>query len=198
MSAKFQIQCHRGSAVLPFLPALAHLRMQVFAEWPYLYQGDLAYEQHYLQTYAKSQNSVFALAYVGTALVGCATGVPLIDETADCQAPFVAEALALTSVFYFGESVLLPAYRGLGIGHAFFDAREQAARATPGISLCAFCAVVRDKDDPRQPAGVRSLEAFWLARGYQKSPTLHASFRWREIGEREESEKQMAFWIRRL
>ena len=42
------VTAHSGTAVTPFNTALAELRIQVFREWPYLYEGTLAYEQHYL------------------------------------------------------------------------------------------------------------------------------------------------------
>jgi GNAT superfamily N-acetyltransferase len=198
MSQAIQIKICRGRAVMPHLLALAQLRIKVFADWPYLYQGDLDYEQNYLRTYAQSHDSVFVLAHVEQQLVGCATAIPLRDETENCQRPFLEQGIAPGSIFYFGESVLIPEYRGLGVGHAFFDHREAAARDLEGITHCAFCAVVRTADDPRRPANARSLEEFWCTRGYQPSETLCALFRWREIGAAEETEKPMQFWLRKL
>ena len=37
-----------GSALADALPELARLRMTVFRDWPYLYDGSIAYEQAYL------------------------------------------------------------------------------------------------------------------------------------------------------
>src|SRR3712207_8363574 len=62
------------------------------------------------------------------------------------------------AVYYFGESVLLPAYRRRGIGHAFFDAREQAALEY-GFRIAAFCAVERPADDPRMPPDYRDRKS---------------------------------------
>jgi hypothetical protein len=45
------------------------------------------------------------------------------------KAPFIAAGGNVDHIFYFGESVLLPQFRGMGIGHHFFDEREAAARA---------------------------------------------------------------------
>ena len=81
------------------------------------------------------------------------------------------------SVFYFGESVLLPEYRGQGIGHAFFDHREAAARAW-GASRASFCAVIRPPDHPARPAGYVPLDAFWAKRGYAPVPGLIGEFTW--------------------
>ena len=38
-----------GADVRPFISDLARLRIQVFAEFPYLYAGELGYEEAYLQ-----------------------------------------------------------------------------------------------------------------------------------------------------
>ncbi len=37
-----------GIAVEPWLDALAQLRIAVFRDYPYLYDGDLSYERRYL------------------------------------------------------------------------------------------------------------------------------------------------------
>lgn len=186
----------RGSEILPYLPALADLRIRVFRDWPYLYDGDAAYEAEYLATYSRSSRSVFVLAFDGARIVGCATGIPLRDETANCQAPFLAAGIDVDSVFYFGESVLDRAWRGRGLGHRFFDAREACARALPGMRTTAFCAVVRADDDPRRPANPRSLERFWESRGYRPRADLSAEFEWKELGEDAPVTNRMRFWLR--
>lgn len=179
------------------LEAVARLRIAVFRDWPYLYDGNLAYETRYLATYTRSQRSVFVLARDGDAIVGASTGLPLADEEPVFRAPFEAHGPAVDDVFYCGESVLLPAWRGRGIGHAFFDAREAHARAL-GLGWTAFAAVDRDPSDPRRPEGHRGHEAFWSARGYVRRPGLTMRLAWKEHGDAVETDKPLTFWLRPL
>lgn len=186
-----------GHAVNPYLDALARLRIRVFRDYPYLYDGDMTYERRYLEAYARSRCSVFVLALDGDEVVGCSTGIPLADEIAAIQQPFVERGMLLGEVFYFGESVLLPAYRGQGLGHRFFDLREAHARGL-GYRLTAFCAVERAPNDPRRPADHRPNDAFWLKRGYQRQDTMFCTLDWTEVDAMEPSAHRLRFWLRAL
>ena len=104
------------------------MRIVVFRAFPYLYDGDFAYERRYLKTYMESPGAVVVGAYEGRQLVGAATGSPLADHFSEFSEPFAKAGLAPEQYFYFGESVLLPAFRGRGVGVRFFDEREQAAQ----------------------------------------------------------------------
>ncbi|MGE0844920.1 MAG: GNAT family acetyltransferase [Flavobacteriaceae bacterium] len=187
-----------GPAIAAAAAELAALRIAVFRDWPYLYDGDEAYERKYLARYAGTPGAVVVLARDGGRIVGASTGMPLAAELAEFRAPFERAGLDPASVFYFGESVLLPPWRGRGAGHAFFDLREAHARALPGIKTAAFCAVERDAGDPRRPAGYRPLDAFWRGRGYERAAGMTTTFSWRETGEAAESPKRMRFWLKRL
>jgi GNAT superfamily N-acetyltransferase len=112
---------------------------------------------------------------------------------------FVQRALgyALTQVYYCAESVLLPEYRGRGIGHAFFDAREAKARSL-GRKHMAFCSVKRPDDHPARPATFRTNDAFWRGRGYAPLEGVFAEFSWRDIGGHEETPKTLQVWFRTL
>lgn len=186
-----------GADVRRHLDAVAALRIAVFRDWPYLYDGDPAYEREYLDAYATSSDSVFVLAFDGDAVVGASTGLPLADDTAEFRAPFDAAGLDAAQVFYFGESVLLPGYRGRGIGYAFFDHREAHARALGRFDLTAFCAVDRADDDPRRPPGHRGNETFWTKRGYLRQPGMTVRLHWNEI-DRGDIEHGLTFWTRPL
>ena len=47
-----------GAAVRAAIPELARLRVAVFRDWPYLYDGSEDYERRYLATYAASEGGV--------------------------------------------------------------------------------------------------------------------------------------------
>lgn len=198
MAAELQVRRLAGDALGPWLDAVARLRIAVFRDWPYLYAGDLDYERGYLQAYARSPGSVFVLAFDGDAVVGASTGLPLADDTDEFQRPFREVGRAVDDVFYFGESVLLPEYRGRGVGHRFLDEREAHAAALGRFAWTGFCAVDRDPADPRRPAGHRGNEVFWAKRGYVRQPGLTVHLAWQEIGEPAPTDKPLTFWLRPL
>jgi GNAT superfamily N-acetyltransferase len=186
-----------GPDLLGALDALAELRIRVFAEWPYLYDGDPAYEVDYLRAFAAAPYAVLVAALDGARIVGAATASPMGAQSDEVRTPFEKRGIATGDLFYFGESVLLSEYRGQGIGHAFFDAREVQARASGAHAAC-FAAVVREENHPARPADYRPLEGFWRRRGYQPVPGLVTDFAWRDHGEAEENPKPMQFWLRRF
>lgn len=186
-----------GQAVAPWLDELARLRIEVFREYPYLYDGDLTYEKHYLSTYASSENSLFVLVFDGDQVIGAATGIPMQDETAPFKRPFIEQGWNPADIFYFGESVLLPAWRGRGVGVRFFSEREAWAREL-GMKWTCFCAVDRPVDHPRRPVGYQTLHPFWRNRGYAQQPALRTEYAWKELDETTATAKPMTFWIRKL
>jgi GNAT superfamily N-acetyltransferase len=179
------------------LDDVARLRIEVFRDWPYLYDGDIAYERDYLQSYRDSADAIVVGAFDGDTLVGAATGSPLADHAEEFGDAFDGTGIAIDDVFYCAESVLRPPYRGQGTGHAFFDLREAHARRL-GARYAAFCAVVRPEDHPDRPADYQPLDPFWRKRGYEKIPGAVAHFTWKDVGKGEEDAKALQVWLREL
>jgi GNAT superfamily N-acetyltransferase len=191
-----------GADLAAALPAVARLRIAVFRDWPYLYDGSLAYEQTYLARLAAARGAIVVAAQDGDTVVGCATAAPLAEVEPKFAEPFRERGFDIARIFYCGESVLLPGWRGRGIGHAFFDRREAQARrlggSGDGFTHIAFCAVVRPDDHPLRPQGYVPLDAFWQKRGYARADGLLCRFAWKDIDQPAETEKPMQFWMRAL
>lgn len=191
------VQVLSKEAFAAALDDVAMLRITVFRAWPYLYDGDLTYERNYLAAYLESPDALVVGAFDGTRLVGVSTAAPLEDHAEELGAPLTALGYDLSDVYYCAESVLLPEYRGRGIGHAFFNAREAKARSL-GRKYMVFCSVKRPDDHPMRPETFRTNDAFWRGRGYEPLPGVMAEFTWRDIGETEETRKKLQVWFRKL
>ncbi len=196
MEEPFQYEEYHGAAIKAILEDLGRLRIAVFREYPYLYDGDLEYEKSYLETYVNSARSCVILLKTGGEIVGATTCLPMRDESPEFQAAFLSAGYDLDDIFYLGESIILPASRGRGAGHEFFRRREDHARQAGPFRYTAFCAVDRPADHPLRPSSYEPLDAFWMRMGYQKRPELKCSLEWKEIGENVASDKLLTFWMK--
>jgi GNAT superfamily N-acetyltransferase len=196
-TATLSVRSVTGAAILPYLDAAARLRIEVFRAFPYLYAGSLDNEQQYLRAYAAASSSVCVLALHGAAVVGVATGMALADADPAFQRPFSDAGEPLDGLFYHGESVLRAAFRGRGLGHAFFAERERHARAL-GMRHATFCAVVRAADHPQRPPDYRPLDPFWRRRGYAPLPGKVCTLAWQTLPAGSEQSHQLQFWGRDL
>lgn len=191
------IETVTGEAALAYVPALAHLRAVVFAEWPYLYRAEAEDEARYLRHYTEDEASAIILARDGDSIVGAATAQPMTATHGPVRSAFEAAGRNPADYCYFGESVLLKEYRGQGAGVGFFAAREAHARSLE-LPLATFCAVVRNGNDPRRPADYTPLDGFWRRRGYTHHPELSCIFDWHEVGDDRETPHALSFWIKAL
>ena len=181
-----------------FLPDLARLRIEVFRDFPYLYDGTVEYEEKYLETYTDCPESIVVLVLDGEKAVGATTGLPMDAETEEFRKPFVEAGHDPARIFYCAESVLLPAYRGRGVYPKFFAEREGHARALGRFDLCTFCCVQRPEDHPLRPADYVPLDRIWSKFGYVKHPELTTTYDWKDVDTAEETAKPMVFWLKSL
>jgi GNAT superfamily N-acetyltransferase len=185
----------RADALRAWLPRLAALRIAVFRDWPYLYDGAAGAEERYIASFAASPGAAVIAAIAGDRMVGCATCQPMAEANDRVQAALRARGIDPAALCYFGESVLLPEFRGQGAGVRFFTDREAHARAL-GLRAAAFCAVVRNAHDPRRPPGHVPLDAFWAKRGYVPRADISVVFDWREVGDDHETPHALGFWVK--
>lgn len=196
MAKNIRIERCSGPALEKFIPDLARLRIEVFRDFPYLYDGDIEYEKKYLQTYIDCPESVIVIAFDGDRVVGASTAIPMKYETDELKRPFIEQGYNLDEVFYCSESVLDKNYRGLGIGVRFFEEREAHAEELGGFKHICFCCVERPLDHLRRPADYVPLDQFWTKRGYVKHPELKTTYIWKDLDDVDETPKPMTFWLK--
>lgn len=188
----------KGKEIESVILDLAQLRIIVFKDYPYLYEGSIVYEQEYLQTYINAERSFLFTVWDDDKMVGATTCIPLSDETAYVQEPFIKAGINIETVFYFGESILLSEYRGLGIGNRFFEERENHARCFGTFEKTCFCSVVRPENHPLKPENYQPHDIFWTKRGYKKDENLQSQFDWLDINESESTLKPMVYWVKNI
>lgn len=190
------------SQIHPLTPkhllALAHLRIAVFKEYPYLYQGHLGYEAAYLDKFNHSQQAYIGVVNHQNTLVGAITGLPLVAEEAALQAPWQADQTPIEGVFYISEVLLYPAFRHQGLGRSLFLQAEAFISAQQRYNAITFATVMRPAHHPLKPQGYRDYDAFWQSLGYQRAEGRVGSIAWQDIDETQESAKPMQFWVKQL
>lgn len=194
-----QIKIHQATSddIEKYVEQLGQLRIEVFKEWPYLYEGDLNYEREYLKSYVTAKDAVCFLLRQDQEVIGASTAIAMSEADKAFAAPLKNLGYPLEKVMYFGESIIQKDYRGGGWGAKFFASREEFARQK-GYSYCVFCSVERPDDHPLRPAGYRPLNQFWQRLGYREHPDAKVEFRWKSIGDQQQSVHRLTLWSKKL
>lgn len=183
----------RGSEILPYLDQVAKLRIDIFREWPYLYEGDLKTEKNYLKVYADAKDSILVVAEEGNQVIGIAIGVPLNESIELVQDVFREKQVSMENRYYFADAILLKEYRGQNIGLTMIQKFEQAVGELKRYGEIYGFEIVRDENDPRKPEGYRSLDPLWEKLGYGVIPGWEAHVEWLDVGDLEKTSHLMRF-----
>ncbi|MEO6300818.1 MAG: GNAT family N-acetyltransferase [Paracoccaceae bacterium] len=192
-----EVHALAGAEISAHRDDIAALRFAVFRDWPYLYDGNLAYERQYVASYRDHPGALLMGAFDLGRIVGASTSTPLEDQSPEFAAPFAKLGIPADKVLWGPESALLPAYRGQGIGHRFFAFREAHAREL-NRSHVAFASIIRPADHPARPANARTNDAFWRGCGYAPMAGVAVEFAWKDVGGKAETPKQLQVWMKPL
>lgn len=186
-----------GAAIADVLDDLATLRLDIFRDYPYLYQGRREDELTYLGTYAEVPDACVILAYDGNTIVGAATGMPLVHEDARMLEAFAGTALPLSEVYYVGELLFLPAYRNHGLGRKLLARLERQIRSLGRYRTFTCATVERPDDHPVRPRDYIPITRFLARTGFARLPGVTTHFTWRET-DGVNRDHPMQFWSREL
>jgi GNAT superfamily N-acetyltransferase len=196
LTTDIHVRSFTGGGLKPYIHSIAKLRMEVFREYPYFEEPDLEKETQMLRKIASSKEAIAVLIFDNTTLVGVSLGHPLSIKEPAVLRPFQDRQLDSDSYFFFGDSALLKNYRGRGIGHHFFDAREAHVQQLKKYKHICFCVPECSENDPDRPKDYIPLNDFWRKRGYVHHPEMKCFILCKHCGEAQPKEKPMSFWIK--
>lgn len=187
-----------GEQIRPYIRELARLCLDVYREWPYLYEGSEAECIEYVEErYVKKPDSVVCIALEGKTLIGAVMGLPL------CHAPqhYLAcyNEKDQEGVFYWGELAVYPKYRNLKIAKEMYTTMGKAVIASGKYKAMAFCEVIRSAEFKYpMPGNYVGHGTLWNALGFEKKENLTCQGKWKLVGEQEESSQLMVYWWKQL
>lgn len=186
-----------GAAITDALDDLATLRLDIFPEYPYLYQGQRGDELNYLVSYAETPGACVIIASEGVMVIGAATGMPLVHEDAQMLDAFAETTLPLSETYYVGELLLRPAFRNCGLGQKLLARLESHIRSLDCYRTLTCATVVRPDDHPLRPSNYIPITRFLARTGFSRLTGVATHFRWREI-DGVKRDHAMQFWIKEL
>lgn len=175
-----------------YLAQLAEMRIQVFREYPYLYEGSLEYEFDYLDRYAKCPSAVLlALLDREGAAHGFCTGIPLEFEDPELASPVPGDH---SHSFYIGEILLSPQARAQGWGALLLEQMIITSQAKGFVRHLLYTVV-----EPREhrPTPYHSPASLWRKMGFALTG-IQAEFAWKRWDQQSAQNHRMDLWIRIL
>lgn len=165
----------KGKEIEKYAKYIASLRLMMFKEFPYLYLGTLEHEAKYLSFYSDSPDATLILAKQDDCIVGLLTGMPMTQickHITDFKKILDENNRTLESAYYYGEALVLPAYRGQGILTKMFQEQENIIKKM-NYNQAYGITSVRDKDDVRRPENYRDTDTLWKHLGLIKTNMVY-------------------------
>lgn len=191
------LQAFTGKEAKKYLKQIANIRITMFKEFPYLYEGSLEDEEEYLNIYFSSENSIVLLVLDGDEVVGFSNSIPLNDEMEEIKAPFIKNKIDISKYLYIGEMMIKEKYRNKNLSNIIAKYHEEHAKEK-NYSNMVFMTVIRPDDHPLKPENYRPLEPLWKSLGYRILEEMKIKIPWKQIDGDIPQENQLEVWSKEL
>jgi len=169
-SDEIKIQTIIGNNISSYIDSIAEFRINVFKEFPYLYQGNVEGERKYLVNYANDPQATLIVAKVNSKLVGIATGIPLnasLHLLDDIRIELSKKSFDPKKFYYCGEMIILEDYRNQGLGAKLYEQQKSQIQCWGFTYFCALT-VKRSTTHPLKPKNYIDIKNFLDKIGYKK------------------------------
>lgn len=183
----------RGREAEPFFADMARMRLELFRGFPYLYAGNVEYEEAYLKRYFSCPQAHVLLVVAQDAMVGFSTSIPLAHEIPEHRQPYEQCGLDPREHLYLGEAMLDLPHRGQGVLRVFHELHEQAAREG-GLRYATLMTVNRPDDHPLRPADYTPMDVLLDHFGYAKIPGCEIRIGWPQIDTGQVEPNVLSVW----
>jgi len=197
LSENLYMKVLSGPDAREYFEDIAQIRISLFSEYPYLYEGTIEHEKEYLETYFKSSCALILLVFDGQKIVGFSNSIALSEESEEMKTPFIEHKLNLSEYLYIGEVMIYKPYRNKKILRKFLEFHENTA-LTQGYSHMIFMTVERPDNHPARPDNHRLLDPVWKHFGYQQIPGLQIHFMWPQVDTNQDTENTLAIWQKNI
>ncbi len=200
-SDNYNLELLTGKDLESILPFVAQQRIELFREYPYLYEGNLTEEMNYLEWFAKLPHTAMAVAYHDKQPVGFVSGTSFKDFDTHFKGScdvFLKADLKPEEYYYITEGIVVPEHRGNALALKLSALIEGYAKKI-GFTKGCFVDESHDKH-PLKPANYYSLETAFKKAGYIKSP-LSIKFNWvtRQVaGQARDQEHELYYWMKNI
>ena len=185
-----------GSAVETCLDDLASLRLNVFREYPYLYDGLREDELKYLRLYMDTADAFVISVNESGIMIGATTGIPLRNEHESLIEPFKGTSYSVDELVYVGELLFYPKYRNCGLGIRLLEQIEEYGRSL-NYRYLTCATVVRPDHHALCPESYIKIDRFLARTGFIMFPDVTTIFAWKET-DGISRDHSMQFWIKEL
>ena len=185
-----------GQEILSHIREISDITMNVFKEYPYLYEGTEQEQWEYVdKRYCKQPNSVVCMASREGRLVGVVMGVPMNQAPLKYQTPFLNQGIDLSKLFYIGEMTILQGHRQTGVRQKLCEELKSHILKKGFYECITFCEIVRPHDDPKRPKNYHDHDRAWESLGFVKDNTRKTVSAWNENGGTQEIDHTMVYWL---
>ena len=191
-----------GKEVAKFIPLISQMRIYEFRGYPYLYIGNTEYEKEYLTGFCNDPRSSLVLAKDSGTIIGLTTAMPLKSDAnilKDLEEKFAESGLQPEKFYYFGEFIVLDAFRGRGLSRHMEESILNLAKEW-GFTYSCLATVNRSHNDPRKPKSFASTDFIWSKMGYRKFDLVF-SYSWpmlSQAGIISDQPNEQIFWKKQL
>lgn len=181
-----KIEVFHGPEIAPYIKDIASLCNSIYRDAPYLYNGEDADYNTYVESYTESNDTIICLAFDQQEIIGLALGMPM-EQSRDLYKPTLIEhGFDLQTMYYFGEFGLRNGYQNRGIEISLYAHMEKTIRESGAFDKIAIWEIEGSKN--------KFLSEF----GFLLHPELNFHISWTHIGDTQETEHLATYSIKNL